>query len=460
MPRAFLYLYSIVVISILLIGWGLDKAWQHYFASTSDGSHEKSFMVTLEASTQAIGIDKHVALTNYYDSLDKALGIKVSLLPFTAFARSRLTNDIAQGQTVTVHDTDGIKITYKLIDNSGSLLQVEYPENQSDKLDHYYHIFLILFYSSIALAVFIWLWPLTRDLKRMEDTTQVIGNDGIPVNVDLPYSSTVYPLARAYNRSTEQIRNLIASHEEMSYAMSHELRTPLARMKFALEILRDDLEGLCKKENLATDSCRVEQMTLLESTKGLYSDVLQMDSLISELLNYASFERNTTINLRTGNLSSCVTHHIDRMTEHCAERGNTLYIKLESLLSDDKLCCDWSLLDRALQNLLSNASRYAQDRILIQLSPGESLESEGLLRHVEIRVLDDGPGIAKEDRDKVFKAFTRLRKQQGDAGSGFGLGLAIVKRIMTWHGGTIVVDSASNYASLNGACFIMRLPVR
>jgi signal transduction histidine kinase len=82
-------------------------------------------------------------------------------------------------------------------------------------------------------------------------------------------------------------------------------------------------------------------------------------------------------------------------------------------------------LKRALGNLLANAARFGESRVVIDIddSPHE----------LAIVVDDDGPGIPLGDRQRVFEPFVRLEK----SGRGAGLGLALVKRIAANHGGTV-----------------------
>jgi signal transduction histidine kinase len=69
-------------------------------------------------------------------------------------------------------------------------------------------------------------------------------------------------------------------------------------------------------------------------------------------------------------------------------------------------------------------------------------------------VEDDGPGIAIEDRAKVFNSFTQLKQSNSQKGR-FGLGLAIVKRIAEWHQGSVIIEESV----LGGARFVFRWPL-
>jgi signal transduction histidine kinase len=103
-------------------------------------------------------------------------------------------------------------------------------------------------------------------------------------------------------------------------------------------------------------------------------------------------------------------------------------------------------LARVVRNLLDNADRHARSRVSLSLQNGADT--------VELTVDDDGPGIAPEDRDRVFERFTRLDDGRARDAGGLGLGLSMVKTIVERHGGTVeVVD-----APIGGARFAVRLP--
>ena len=89
---------------------------------------------------------------------------------------------------------------------------------------------------------------------------------------------------------------------------------------------------------------------------------------------------------------------------------------------------------RCLANLLSNALRFGS-QIYVTLSKKD--------RFVEITVEDNGPGIPKEKREEVFKAFYRLDESRNQETGGVGLGLSIARDIVLAHGGTISLDDSA-----------------
>jgi signal transduction histidine kinase len=109
---------------------------------------------------------------------------------------------------------------------------------------------------------------------------------------------------------------------------------------------------------------------------------------------------------------------------------------------------DEALLRRAIDNLLHNAILYTptDGHVGIRLTLDNGM--------VELRVADSGPGIAPEDRARVFERFVRLDPARG--GSGAGLGLAIAREIVESHGGSLALEQSGP----SGSVFVIRLPVR
>ncbi len=94
---------------------------------------------------------------------------------------------------------------------------------------------------------------------------------------------------------------------------------------------------------------------------------------------------------------------------------------------------DPAALTRMLRNLADNAARHASSTVFLGLAEGR----DGTVR---LHVADDGPGIAVDDRERVFERFTRLDDARDRDGGGAGLGLAIVREIVADHGGDVTID--------------------
>jgi signal transduction histidine kinase len=106
---------------------------------------------------------------------------------------------------------------------------------------------------------------------------------------------------------------------------------------------------------------------------------------------------------------------------------------------------DEGQLRRMVRNLVENALHHAKSRVAITVC-----EERG---RVALTVVDDGPGIAAVDRERIFERFVRLDTARARNAGGSGLGLAIVKAIVEGHGGSVGVDEAEG----GGAAFRVEL---
>lgn len=282
-----------------------------------------------------------------------------------------------------------------------------------------------------AIALWFWIRPVWRDLEALRQTALDLGNGHFDARSPSVRTQLFAPLSDTMNSMAERIRQLLATHRELSCGISHELRTPIARMRFALEML------------IETDQ-RDEQERLWAMMEA---DLDELDQLIDTSLTYARFEREAPkAHFSRVNFAAWLADEVDAVRL----LGRQLEVTVDTQKLPEKLEVD---LDRkampyALRNLLRNAFKYANRRI----SVNAELADELILLHVD----DDGIGIPAEEREHVFSAFTRLDRSRDRSTGGYGLGLAIARRVLELHGGNAIADASP----LGGARFTLSWKAR
>lgn len=431
MNRVFISLYFLIVVSVIFVGWGTDKLWQVYNPEPDTERFEDSFFILLERELRALSLDDAYIRAQ---QLSEKTKLDIEIYSIEELAKSDLAEQIERGEIVSIFDDVGRKSSYMRMGDSQIIARVT-ADVQHEERGHLYVLLVIAFYLVIAVVIYFWIWPLSRDLRKLQFKTQRVGQDGVPLKVELGQRSAVFSLADAFNKMVERVQDLLASHKEMTYAVSHELRTPLARMKFALEMAQDSESMPMIKKQLAS----------------VREDVDDMDRLINELLAYAGFElQNHSLALQSGELPELVDNLLKANASAVARENKTVEYTTKNNMQNGTVYCAWHLMECCLQNLVQNAFKYAQGEILVTLDSLPGLH--------QFTIEDDGPGIDKEDADRVFNPFVRLQQSMvyESSKSGFGLGLSIVKRIVKWHGGRITIGRSV----MGGAKFTVQWPVR
>ena len=296
-----------------------------------------------------------------------------------------------------------------------------------------YHVMFVIgaiALATLGLASYMLVRPLQNRLKRMDAAVAKIRRGDLTGRLVVDNNDALGQLAGTFNDLVEHIQRLIDSQREMTRAVSHELRTPVARIRFGLEIVAD-LDDTAQRHKYIKD---------------IDSDIEELDKLIDEILTYASLEEGTpSVNFEMVDIEELL-ETIKRETEALGTKIEIEHIP-SSEEGDRRLAeCEERLIHRAVQNLVTNAIRYADSKVLV------SSAFEGDMYRVDVE--DDGPGIPQDKWEKVFVPFARLDDSRTRASGGYGLGLSIVRRIAFWHGGV-----ASVYRSrLGGAKFTVIWP--
>lgn len=263
-------------------------------------------------------------------------------------------------------------------------------------------------------------WWLTgralRPVERIRRQVTAITSTDCEQRVSVPAShDEIHQLAITMNDMLERLTSNNRTQRRFVADASHELRSPLASMRLSLDVALAH-PGATDWDNTAQDLSAeanrlgglIDDLLLLARideapASTQYSDKQYSDVDVDDLLNAEA----ARLRSRDG-----IEVHVD--TPPIRVRGNA------------------GELARAVRNLVDNAERHARRRV--HLSAYRDLDA------VIIEVADDGPGIAPEDRNRVFERFVRLDEVRGRTDGGAGLGLAIVRLIARDHGGDALIS--------------------
>lgn len=269
------------------------------------------------------------------------------------------------------------------------------------------------------VTILIVIFGVKKGLAPVDDISAQIrsrsANDLQPIALQQTPRELV-PLVTALNRLFALLLEASAAQQRFVSNAAHQLRTPLAGLQTQLELLASD-------PNLSTDKVKIDHM--LHATGRL-------THLINQLLMLAKAKPTGALayELDQVDLKDLIEQSAESFVDQALERNIDLGFELDPAQATGNA---W-LLRELLANLIDNALRYTPHGGTVTVRCGKRGDEPF------IEVEDNGPGIPKDEREKVFDRFYRLSESPDD---GCGLGLAIVKEIVDLHGAKIsILDGA------------------
>ncbi len=297
---------------------------------------------------------------------------------------------------------------------------------------------------AIVLALvlgFVLSWSVIGPIQRIDARLAKISSGDFSGHVDVENRDELGALAANVNRMNDELRRLYSELEETSRHkseflanMSHELRTPLNAILGFSQVLRERMFGdINEKQEEYLDDILASGHHLL--------------SLINDVLDLSKVEAGQVALERAPfSLRDALEQGVVVVREQASNDGVTIALSADP--NADVVEGDARRIQQVIFNLLSNAVKFTPVGGSVDVT---TARANG---EVRVEVADTGPGIAPEERERLFDEF-----QQGDAGvaqrEGTGLGLALSKRLIELHGGRIWVESELGA----GSTFTFTLPV-
>ena len=209
---------------------------------------------------------------------------------------------------------------------------------------------------------------------------------------------------------------------------SHDLRQPMQALNIFIATLFE--EGLSSRQHEILS--KIE--TSAHNLNNLLNNLLDISKLESGGIKYEPQAFNI------GQLIKNISHEY-------SELASCKHIKFHALVHNGEVYSDPILIERIIRNLLSNAFKYAKNKIVLGCKRQQD--------YIRIMVLDNGPGISDDDKSKIFDEFYQSPQITDNRKHGAGLGLTIVSKIAT------VIDTKIEITTIpgRGCCFSFLLPL-
>jgi signal transduction histidine kinase len=220
----------------------------------------------------------------------------------------------------------------------------------------------------------------------------------------------IHRLAVTLNAMLDRIDSATSRQRTFVGDAAHELRSPLASLRVQLEV--------------------GERLGPTVDWPGLIDDVLvdvdRLDRLVGDLLTLARLDES-------GALTRREPVALDELVEEVVAGYHSARVPVVATTSPTRTSGDPEALRRVIINLINNAVRYASTEVTVTVAP----DTQGGKAVSLLAVVDDGPGIAEAERERVFDRFYRVQESRSRETGGTGLGLPIVRDIVRNHGGRV-----------------------
>lgn len=257
-----------------------------------------------------------------------------------------------------------------------------------------------------------------RPIEKLTDAAEhVAATKQLAERIDVDREDELGRLAGAFNEMMEALEGSREQQRRLVRDAGHELRTPLTALRTNIEFLAKAAE-LPESEKAAVYA-------------DLRTELAELTDLVNEVVEVAA-EADVTEPEAPVDLGELADEVVNRFRRR-APQPLELHVDSPATLRGRR-----TSLERALGNLIDNAIKWSPPDVPISASVAGS----------RVAVENQGPGIAPEDRERVFDRFYRASAARSKPGS--GLGLSIVKQVVDTHGGRVFVEETPSGATIVG----------
>lgn len=434
--RLFVWFVAANLLTLILTAFISNRIARHVYEAM-----EPDWGMLAQLTAQRAGEGSSGPLRHWSDFLEFR-GIDIALLDETGnLLRRRLPpplqehlGELRAADEVVLHPVPGVTLVGLAVERPGKpplrFLAVRHPRPRDDRVMHY--LMLQLLVSALVIAGIGWIIArsISTPVAALQAAARRVAEGALQTRVGDPHTrqrDELGQLARDFDRMAERIQALVEQSRELLQDVSHELRSPLARLQLAVE--------------LARRSCGEDALRHIDQAQR---EVARLDRLIGEVLALSRLEGQLPgAAFEPVALDRIAEEQLEALRESAGRRDIELHCETVPL----QVTADRGLLERALDNLLGNAIKFAP--------PGSCVELQ-LRRHqdqAELAILDRGPGIPEAELERVFQPF--FRGSNAAQAEGQGLGLAIVRRIAQTHGGEAKAETREG----GGLVLSLRLPL-
>ncbi len=273
---------------------------------------------------------------------------------------------------------------------------------------------------------------IARPIRQIDAAIRRLGEADFSAPVHVGGPEDLQQLGERLDWMRQRLADLEQQKNRFLRHMSHELKTPLTALREGAELLAEEVVG----------KLTAEQREIAEI---LRHNSIELQKLIEDLLSYgASQAHKPAVDVARVELRRVANRVID--DQKLALRSK--HLQLDVNVQDLALSADSEKLRVMLDNLVSNAIKFSPPGGTIRVTARRAGDD------VELEVLDDGPGIAPEERSLVFEPFYRGRNASDALVKGTGIGLSVVREYAQMHGGSAEVVERGR-----GAHIRVRLPL-